>query len=185
MAAATSRLSELLDQQQEPFSLDLFLRERGCSPAFLDAAGGGGACSTCWPWPGTGSAAATKKVRPAARMKASCVGGVLRLLLCKLLRGKIAPAPTAGKQQLRLAAVGVGDGEKRRTPGDFECSVRPCRAAEARTEEAEEEAEDDDSKKRLSPVSAPEQGCLQQSPPAHEQSKQVHAASISSKSSIV
>ncbi|KAK3139790.1 hypothetical protein QOZ80_5AG0390270 [Eleusine coracana subsp. coracana] len=112
-------LSELLDQQQEPFSLDLYLLERGCSPAFLDAAGGSGAaCSTCWPWPRTRSAAGRTPLRPA--VKESCASGVLRLLLCRILRGKMAQTPRANKKKrLRVQLPAVDrrhvDVEKQRT----------------------------------------------------------------------
>ncbi|KAK3136541.1 hypothetical protein QOZ80_5BG0438150 [Eleusine coracana subsp. coracana] len=142
------RLSELLDQQQEPFSMDLYLLERGCSPAFLNAAGGSGAaCSTCWPWLRTRNAAGRTPLRPAGSTKGSCASGVLRLLLCRILRGKMAqpPRPT-NKKRLRLPAV------------------------DRRHVEVEKQRTHENSVSVLSPVSVLEQRPLERSPPpAHEQ----------------
>jgi hypothetical protein len=99
------RLSEVLGEQQEPFSLDLFLLERGCSPAFLDATacGGGGACSTCWPKTrGTGQTLR----RPTRNKKGSHRSGVLRMLLSKILTATTAPAVTKKKNREQRAAIG-------------------------------------------------------------------------------
>ncbi|KAF0889970.1 hypothetical protein E2562_034426 [Oryza meyeriana var. granulata] len=67
------RLSELLEEQQEPFSLDLFLLDKGCSPALLDAAG-----AACWPNAGA--------------------SGLLRVILSKILRATTT-AKKVGKRQ--------------------------------------------------------------------------------------
>jgi hypothetical protein len=158
-SGSSRRLAELLDLQQEPFSLDLYLLEKGCSSPLLDAAGG--ACSTCWPW-----SSGRTGVRPAAIKKWSCVSGVL---LCKILRGKVIP-PTAKKKQRRPPATNrhryIG-GEKQRTSDDLQNSAPPHRAVEAGVvvKAEAEQVEDDDSNKRLS---------LEQSSPVQEQSKYTH-----------
>jgi hypothetical protein len=146
-SGSSRRLSALLDQQQEPFSLHIYLLEKGCSPAaFLDAAGSDDACSTCWPWRTTGSGGRT----PAASRSRPCASGVLRLLR---LRGKV----NRKKKQLQPGALNRQhhvDGDDRVTPGDFERSVSvPPRRVK------EEENEDGDS-------------ALEQNPPVQEQSKQ-------------
>jgi hypothetical protein len=165
------RLSEVLGEQQEPFSLDLYLLERGCSPAFLDATacGGGGACSTCWPKTrGTGRTLR----RPAKNKKGSRRSGVLRMLLSKILTGTTAPAATKKKNR---AAIGWRRvvAEKQRTPDSFELALRPASpgagAVEAHMEddggEQEDDEEDESTKKQLSPVSVLEQRLFEHSPP--------------------
>ncbi|TVU50260.1 hypothetical protein EJB05_01626, partial [Eragrostis curvula] len=171
------RLSELLDQQQEPFSLDLYLLEKGCSSAFLDAVvldgGGGGACSTCWPR--SGSTGRMMVRSPAARRKDSCASGLLRHLLCKILGANMTAAATATAKKRQQQLPGIDrrrvHGEKQRTSGDVQSSVLTHRATEASTVKAEEEEveDDDDVSKRLSPVSVLEQSTLEDSPPPHEQ----------------
>jgi len=165
------RLSEVLGEQQEPFSLDLYLLERGCSPAFLDATacGSGGACSTCWPKTrGTGRTLR----RPAKNKKGSRRSGVLRMLLSKILTGTTAPAATKKKNR---AAIGWRRvvAEKQRTPDSFELALRPASpgagAVEAHMEddggEQEDDEEDESTKKQLSPVSVLEQRLFEHSPP--------------------
>ncbi|WVZ90215.1 hypothetical protein U9M48_036537 [Paspalum notatum var. saurae] len=179
------RLSEVLREQQEPFSLDLYLLEKGCSPAFLDAATacGGGACSTCWP-PRTRSAGRTPR-RPARRKKGSRRSrGVLRLLLSKILSAKTttaaAPAATRNWKRQQPAAIDwrrVVE-EERRTPDrssehGFASPRRVVDDISERVEEEEEDAvqeeededEDEAPKKQLSPVSVLEQRLFEHSPP--------------------
>jgi hypothetical protein len=151
-SGSSRSLSALLDQQQEPFSLHIYLLEKGCShAAFLDAASSDDACSTCWPWRTAGSGRT-----PAASRNRPCASGVLRLLLCKVLRGKV----TRKKKQLQPGTLNRQhhvDGDERVAPGDFERSVSvPPRRVK---EEEVEENEDGDSE-------------LEQSPPVQEQSKQ-------------
>uniref|UniRef100_A0A0E0JAF2 DUF4378 domain-containing protein n=1 Tax=Oryza nivara TaxID=4536 RepID=A0A0E0JAF2_ORYNI len=90
------RLSELLEEQQEPFSLHLFLLDKGCSPALLDAA--------CWP-------AAARAMRRRRRRPASAL---LSVILSKFLpRGAAAAKKVGGKrqqQQQPAAAAAIGDG---------------------------------------------------------------------------
>jgi hypothetical protein len=168
------RLSEVLGEQQEPFSLDLYLLERGCSPAFLDAtACGGGACSTCWPKTrGTGRTLR----RPARNKKGSRRSGVLRMLLSKILSGT-STAPAATKDRQQRAAIGCRRvvAEKQRTPDSLELALHPASpgagagAVEAHMEDDGEQEDDDDedesSKKQLSPVSVLEQRLFEHSPP--------------------
>ncbi|KAL6644043.1 hypothetical protein ACP70R_018809 [Stipagrostis hirtigluma subsp. patula] len=171
-------LSELLEQQQEPFSLDLYLLEKGCSPALLDAAAGGaGACSPCWPRTRSAGGAPW---RPAAASKNGSGGtlpaGVLRLLVSRILRA----AATAKRKQPRKGAIDwgrvVAGGKPKRSSAAKNAAVpssRPRRrAVEAGTGEAEEEeaAEDDGSSKQLSPVSVLEHRLFEQpTPPPHAQ----------------
>ena len=175
-SSSRRRLSEVLGEQQEPFSLDLYLLERGCSPAFLDAtACGGGACSTCWP-----KTRSTGRIlrRPARNKKCSRRSGVLRMLLSKILSGT-STVPAATKDRQQRAAIGCRRvvAEKQRTPDSFELALRPAPpgAVEAHMEDDGEQEQDDDedesSKKQLSPVSVLEQRLFEHSPPPpHEPS---------------
>ncbi|XP_062204229.1 uncharacterized protein LOC133906367 [Phragmites australis] len=160
------RLSELLEQQQEPFSLDLYLLEKGCSPALLDAAAG---CSyatpTCWPRSsGTGRTLSRQAASNRTR-----TGGVLRLLLSKILRGTVAAKK---KKQHNRDAIDWGrvDGEKQKLPSHVKNAVFPSspspRAVGADMEEDEEEGAGEE-EKQLSPVSVLEQSLFEQSPPGH------------------
>lgn len=165
------RLSEVLAEQQEPFSLDLYLLEKSCSPAFIDDAGcGDGACSTCWP---TTKSTGRQAVR---NRKGSRRSGVLRMLLSKILSSTTAPAVTKTRQR-RTATEWRRVAEKRRTPDRFELTLRSSspRAIEEHMEEDEKQEEDDgddeSSKKQLSPVSVLEQPLFEHSsPPPHEPS---------------
>ena len=181
------RLSELLGEQQEPFYLDLYLLEKGCSAGFLDAAAcGGGACSTCWPR--ARSTGGRLLRRPAARNKKAPRGsGVLRLLLSKILSGATtarAPgAATAAAKKKRPQPAAIewrhADCEKQGAPSpSTDATVAsPQRAAEGHLTEVDEEQEEDEeeedesSKKQLSPVSVLEQRLFEHSPPPHAQSK--------------
>ncbi|PUZ67122.1 hypothetical protein GQ55_3G407800 [Panicum hallii var. hallii] len=179
------RLSELLGEQQEPFYLDLYLLEKGCSPGFLDAAAhAGGACSTCWPsaW----STGGRLLRRPAERSKKGPRGsGVLRLLLSKILSGATtarAPAAATAARKKRPQPATIEwrrvDDEKQGVPGrSTDATVgSPQRAVEGHHTEVDEEQEEDDeededesSKKQLSPVSVLEQRLFEHSPPPHAQ----------------
>ncbi|CAD6253515.1 unnamed protein product [Miscanthus lutarioriparius] len=95
------RLSELLEEKQEPFVLDLHLLEKGCSSSrLLD----GYDTALCWPAAAGGNDAAaavlrrltSKKSKATARATAGGgkkkqqqqpAGGLLQLLLSKILRG--------------------------------------------------------------------------------------------------
>ncbi|XP_066335763.1 uncharacterized protein [Miscanthus floridulus] len=96
------RLSELLEEKQEPFVLDLHLLEKGCSSSrLLD----GYDTALCWPAVADGNDAAaavlrrltSKKSKATARATAGGgkkqqqqqqpAGGLLQLLLSKILRG--------------------------------------------------------------------------------------------------
>ncbi|KAF8756289.1 hypothetical protein HU200_011109 [Digitaria exilis] len=178
---SSRRLSELLGEQQEPFYLDLYLLEKGCSSTFLDAAAcGGGACSTCWPKARSGGGGSRLLRRPPARSKKKGPrrnGGVFRLLLSKFLSGATPAAPVARKKRRRQrqqpAAIGwrrVDVDEKQSTPGPSRNAVE-CHHTEVVDDEQPEEDDDDDeedessSKKQLSPVSVLEQRLFEHSPP--------------------
>src|SRR6185503_18905378 len=89
------RLSELLEEKQEPFSLDIHLLEKGCSSRLLD----GYDTALCWPAPGNDGAAVVlrrltnKKSKAPKKKQQQPAGGLLRLLLSKILRGRAAAAP--------------------------------------------------------------------------------------------
>ena len=149
-SSCSRRLSELLGEQQEPFYLDLYLLEKGCSPGFLDAAacGGGGACSTCWPRARRAGGRLLR--RPAARGKKAPSGSaVLRLLLSKILSGATtARAPAAAtvaakKKRPQPAAMEWRrvDDEKQGAPSpSTDATVAsPQRAAEGHLTEVDEE----------------------------------------------
>lgn len=168
--SSSRRLSELLEEQQEPFSLDLYLLEKGCPPTLLDAAGGG-ATSTCWPRSNNASPALR---RPAAS-KRTRASGLLRLLLSKILRGTAAAKKKKKLQQPAAIDWGAVDGEKQKPPGHLkngaELSPSPRRLDDAveADMEMEEEDDDDESSKQLSPVSVLEQRPFEKAPPAYAQ----------------
>ncbi|CAN6329084.1 unnamed protein product [Urochloa humidicola] len=192
------RLLEMLGEQQEPFYLDLYLLEKGCSPAFLDAAACGGNCSTCWPTRARSTGARLLRRTP-ARRKMGMGRGVLRLLLSKILSGAGAtttrPAAAAAKkkrqqQQQPAAAIDwrcADADEKQGAPWCTASAAAPDSASAAaecrhRTEvevdeeheQREEEDDEEESKKQLSPVSVLEQRLfeVEHSPPPrppHEQ----------------
>ncbi|XP_044970794.1 uncharacterized protein LOC123431044 [Hordeum vulgare subsp. vulgare] len=157
-SGSSRRLSELLEEQQEPFSLHLYLLEKGCSLTTLDAAGGCGVASlTCWP--------RSRDTSPAPRRVTASKRTTARGLLSKLLRSPAAPASTKRKKRLRSAAIGP-------------CSVKGEKAAskiknavEAHTAEAVDDEggsyDDDDSLKQLSPVSVLERRTFEKPPRAY------------------
>ena len=194
-SSCSRRLSELLGEQQEPFYLDLYLLEKGCSPVFLDAAAcGGGACSTCWPRARRAGGRLLR--RPAVRGKKAPSGSaVLRLLLSKILSGattaRAPAAATAAAKKKRPQPAAMEwrrvDDEKQGAPSpSTDATVAsPQRAVEGHLpevdeeqeedeeeeqeeeeeEEEDEEEEDESSKKQLSPVSVLEQRLFEHSPP--------------------
>ncbi|KAF0895748.1 hypothetical protein E2562_014357 [Oryza meyeriana var. granulata] len=98
------RLSELLEEKQEPFFLDLHLMEKGCSPRLLD---GYDTTAVCWPAAGNDAASVlkrlTSKKKDAARSsrekkKTTAATGLLRVLLSKILHGK----PAANRKPAAL-----------------------------------------------------------------------------------
>ncbi|XP_048553534.1 nucleolin-like [Triticum urartu] len=156
-SGSSRRLSELLDEQQEPFSLHLYLLEKGCSPTTLDAAGGCGVALPCWPR-SRGTSPAPRRVTASKKTPASG-------LLSKLLHGTAAPASTKRKKKLRSAAIGPCSVE-----GEKAASKRK-NAVEAHTAEAADDEgesyEDDDSSKQLSPVSVLERRAFEKPPRAY------------------
>ncbi|XP_040385586.1 nucleolin-like isoform X1 [Oryza brachyantha] len=146
------RLSEILEEQQEPFSLDLFLLDKGCSPALLDAAG-----AACWP-----RSRAAAAVASALRPRRSAPGGLLRVIVSRILRAK-----KVGGKRPRAAAIDWS-GPKNAARPPSPSSRRVGGAVEADMEEEEEEEEDDDeSSKQLSPVSVLEQSPFEPASPAY------------------
>ncbi|CAL4892247.1 unnamed protein product [Urochloa decumbens] len=177
------RLSEMLGEQQEPFYLDLYLLEKGCSPAFHG--GGGGACSTCWPTRARNTGGRLMRRTP-TRSGRKGRRGVLRLLLSKLLSGAMptAPAAAVGKKKRPKPAAAIdwrrSDDDEQSSPGRSTDSAVPAASPSAavecrhRTDVDEERQEEDDesSKKQLSPVSVLEQRLFEHSPaspPPHAQ----------------
>ncbi|OEL30428.1 hypothetical protein BAE44_0008555 [Dichanthelium oligosanthes] len=183
-STSSRRLSELLGEQQEPFYLDLYLLEKGCSPAFLDAAAcgsGGGACSTWWPRARTTGGRLLRRRAARSKKGRSRGSGVLRLLLSKILSGATtAPAAaTAAKKKRQQPAAAIDwrrrvDDENQRAPGRLkDAAPSPARAVgsqrsmevDEEQEEDDEEEEDESSKKQLSPDSVLEQRLFEHSPP--------------------
>ncbi|CAO2142022.1 unnamed protein product [Urochloa humidicola] len=152
------RLSELLEEKQEPFFLDLHLLEKGCSSRLLDA---GYDTTLCWPATGTDPAAAvlrrltSNKKKPPANKKKQPAGGLLRLLLSKILRGKAAAPPP------KPAALQFSDSFKiSSSPAaavapapPSPCAVKTS-AADAKEKFYSDDGEySDEEKQQLSPVS--------------------------------
>lgn len=167
------RLSELLEEKQEPFVLDLHLLEKGCSSSrLLD---GYDTTALCWPAAAAGNDAAaavlrrlTSKKNKAAKAKSNKqqqpAGGLLQLLLSKILRG----SSRAAAPQRKPAALQFSDSFK--LPTTAAVAPAPCSdrdrhmeldavktaAADAKAPDAAECYDsdcDDDEKQQLSPVS--------------------------------
>ncbi|KAL6842864.1 hypothetical protein ACP4OV_027177 [Aristida adscensionis] len=161
------RLSELLEEKQEPFFLDLHLLEKGCSSRLLD----GYDTALCWPAAGNDAAAVLKrltskknKAAPATKQKQQQPAGLLRVLLSKILHGKAA-------DRRRPAALQFSDSFKVANPAAVAPSpsamhldaVKTAAAAAAAKEQettayysdsSEFESDSDcDDEKQLSPVS--------------------------------
>ncbi|CAL4987509.1 unnamed protein product [Urochloa decumbens] len=163
------RLSELLEEKQEPFVLDLHLLEKGCSSRLLDA---GYDTALCWPSSAGNDAAAAvlrrltskQKNKPASTKKPQPAGGgLLRLLLSKILRGRAPPPPKPAKLQFsdsfKMAAV---------APAPAPCAVKTA-AGDAKeacySDDGEHSYSDDDEKQQLSPVSVLEPHPFEMSSP--------------------
>ncbi|CAL4980749.1 unnamed protein product [Urochloa decumbens] len=163
------RLSELLEEKQEPFVLDLHLLEKGCSSRLLDA---GYDTALCWPASAGNDAAAAvlrrltskQKNKPASTKKPQPAGGgLLRLLLSKILRGRAPPPPKPAKLQFsdsfKIAAV---------APAPAPCAVKTA-AGDAKeacySDDGEYSYSDDDEKQQLSPVSVLEPHPFEMSSP--------------------
>lgn len=161
------RLSELLEEKQEPFVLDLHLLEKGCSSRLLD--GYDTTAAICWPSAGGNDAAAavlrrltSKSSRAAAKKakKPQQAGGLLRILLSKILRGSRAAPAAAPRKPAALQSS-----ESFKTAAVAPAPVSPDRLAAVKTvtaaNPAVEQATDsdceyyysDDEKQQLSPVS--------------------------------
>ncbi|CAD6256723.1 unnamed protein product [Miscanthus lutarioriparius] len=172
------RLSELLEEKQEPFVLDLHLLEKGCSSSrLLD---GYDTTALCWP----AAAAAvlrrhtSKKSKATARAtgggnKQKPAGGLLQLLLSKILRGSSRaaaaqrkPATLQFSDSFKLVAADTATNPAAVLPAP--CSDRDrhmeldavktaAAAADAKWQDAAErydsDSDSDDEKQQLSPVS--------------------------------
>jgi hypothetical protein len=158
------RLSELLEEKQEPFVLDLHLLERGCASSRLLLNGYDAA--PCWPAAaGTDAAAAAlrrltskKNNKPAAaagnKQQQKPAGGLLRLLLSKILRGggggRAAPPPR------KPAALQLSGSFKLAPTNPAAVAPAPCcsdRRLELDAVKTTAADDDDDEKQQLSPVS--------------------------------
>jgi hypothetical protein len=124
------RLSELLEEKQEPFVLDLHLLEKGCSSArLLD---GYDTTALCWPTAAGNDAAAavlrrltskkSKKSNKGKNQQQQPAGGLLQLLLSKILRGS-SRAATAQRQR-KPAALQFSDSFKLSAVAPAPCSDR-------------------------------------------------------------
>uniref|UniRef100_A0A0E0BK73 Uncharacterized protein n=1 Tax=Oryza glumipatula TaxID=40148 RepID=A0A0E0BK73_9ORYZ len=191
------RLSELLEEKQEPFYLDLHLLEKGCSPRLLD--GYDAAAVMCWPAAsaaaGGGNDAAgsvlrrlttTKKKKEAARggakkttkkPAAAAATGLLRVLLSKILHVKAAsnrkPAALQSSESFSFKKVAAAAAAASPSP----CSTKhhPLDAVEvAAADEKEEEMEytdsESDDEKQFSPVSVLDHPFDFESSPIHKRS---------------
>lgn len=157
------RLSELLEEQQEPFSLDLHLLEKGCSSArLLD----GYDTALCWPAPATDAAAVLKRLTSNGNRASSShsrshsgkkqpAGGLLKLILSKIIHGK-----AAGSQK-KPAALQFSDSFK-----VAPCAVKAAAAGECSHSDSDSESSSysDDDEKQCSPVSVLEPHPFESSP---------------------
>ncbi|BAH95331.1 uncharacterized protein [Oryza sativa Japonica Group] len=194
------RLSELLEEKQEPFYLDLHLLEKGCSPRLLDGYDTAAAAAVmCWPAAaaaGGGNDAAasvlrrlttttTKKKKEAAARgagkkttkkpaaAAAAATGLLRVLLSKILHVKAASnrKPAALQSSESFSFKKVAAAAAAPSP----CSTKhhPLDAAAA-ADEKEEEIEytdsESDDEKQFSPVSVLDHPFDFESSPIHKRS---------------
>jgi hypothetical protein len=137
------RLSELLEEKQQPFLLDIHLLEKGCSsPRFLDAYD---TAAMCWPAPVLKRLTSKKNGsshrhhrQDEKRQNQKPAGGLIKLLLSKILPGKAArgPKPPA----LQFAADSFMEKETTQCSNSDSCS-------------SESYSSSDDGEKQLSPVS--------------------------------
>ncbi|KAF7039603.1 hypothetical protein CFC21_049566 [Triticum aestivum] len=173
------RLSELLEERQEPFFLDLHLLEKGCSGRLLD----GYDTALCWPAAAAGNDAASvlkrltskKKKKAAAstrgkkwQQQPAAGSGLLRLLLSKILHGKAA--------NQKPAALQCSESFKRVAPSPLPCSSKHLDAVKLRADagvggghETEYSDSEYDNEKQQSPVSVLEHPF--DSSPVHGQSR--------------
>ncbi|OEL17117.1 hypothetical protein BAE44_0021863 [Dichanthelium oligosanthes] len=175
------RLSELLEEKQEPFCLDLHLLEKGCSSSrLLD----GYDTAMCWPAPGNDAAAAvlrrlTSKRTKAAKKKPQAqsqqAGGLLRLLLSKILRGRGAapprkPAALQFSDSFKMAAASNNPAAVAPAPSPRSGHLDAVKTTEDDAKEASAEScysdcdDSDDEKQQLSPVSVLEPHPFESSP---------------------
>ncbi|CAL4992610.1 unnamed protein product [Urochloa decumbens] len=165
------RLSELLEEKQEPFVLDLHLLEKGCSSRLLD----GYDTALCWPASAGNDAAAAvlrrltskQKNKPASKKKPQPAGGLLRLLLSKILRGRtVPPPPKPAKLQFSDSFKIAGAAVAPAPPSP--CAVKTAAAEKeccGYSDDGEYSYSDDDEKQQLSPVSVLEPHPFEMSSP--------------------
>ncbi|KAJ1277210.1 hypothetical protein BS78_05G277700 [Paspalum vaginatum] len=175
------RLSELLEEQQEPFSLDLHLLEKGCSPTLLD---GYDATALCWPAAGADAVVLRRltsrksggngKAPKAAKKPAAAAGrgGILQLLLSKILRGRAAaqrkPAALQCSESFKMAAVAPSPCPE----PDHELEEQQAREVAAGAACCDcSDSDCDDEKQQLSPVSVLEQQHPFETSPVHGHGK--------------
>lgn len=149
------RLSELLEEKQEPFFLDLHLLEKGCSGRLLD----GYDTALCWPAAGAGNEAASVLKRLTSKKKKAAAAastrgknqqqppsGLLRMLLSKIIHGKAA--------NRKPTALQCSESFKRVAPSPSHLEAVKLRndAVEVTSDEGTEYSDYDD-EKQLSPIS--------------------------------
>jgi hypothetical protein len=149
------RLSELLEEKQEPFFLDLHLLEKGCSGRLLD----GYDTALCWPAAGAGNEAASVLKRLTSKKKKAAAAastrgknqqqppsGLLRMLLSKIIHGKAA--------NRKPTALQCSESFKRVSPSPSHLEAVKLRndAVEVTSDEGTEYSDYDD-EKQLSPIS--------------------------------
>lgn len=175
-SASGRRLSELLEEQQEPFFLDLHLLEKGCSGRRLDDT------ALCWPTAaaaGANDAASVLRRLTSKKKKATAAaskkqqqqpGGLLRLLLSKILHGKAASPnrkPAALQSSESFKKVVVAPSPKHL---DAVKLVRKTGNEEGEKYSDFDSESEDENEKQLSPVSVLEHP-FESSSPVHVSSK--------------
>ncbi|XP_072973658.1 uncharacterized protein [Typha angustifolia] len=168
-SARGRRLSELLEEQQEPFFLDVYLLENGYSTRMLEAQ----AANMCWP-----GNASRRLQRLTSNGFKRTKGGLLRCVLSKILHRKHvrkalnwnSMAPEIGSPCLAECFSKTGS----KTRDQLSCCRGICTDELDAGHEwncLEEEEEEEEDPKQLSPVSVLELHCYESSP-VHIQNKE-------------
>uniref|UniRef100_J3N906 Agenet-like domain-containing protein n=1 Tax=Oryza brachyantha TaxID=4533 RepID=J3N906_ORYBR len=183
------RLSELLEEKQEPFFLDLHLLEKGCSARLLEGYDTATA-AVCWPAAGNDAASVLKRLTTSKKKKGAAAArgkkkkapaaatGILRVLLSRILHGKAAnrkPAALQSSESFKKVSA---------APSPWPATKHSLEVAAAVEEEMEyASGSESDDEKQFSPVSVLEHPFETRSP-VHGQSKCSAAAQGSPKNAM-
>uniref|UniRef100_A0A0E0R9N5 Uncharacterized protein n=1 Tax=Oryza rufipogon TaxID=4529 RepID=A0A0E0R9N5_ORYRU len=170
------RLSELLEEKQEPFYLDLHLLEKGCSPRLLDGYDTAAAAAvmrltttTTKKKKEAAARGAGKKTTKKPAAAAAAATGLLRVLLSKILHVKAAsnrkPAALQSSESFSFKKVAAAAA----APSPCSTKHHPL-AADEKEEEIEYTDSESDDEKQFSPVSVLDHPFDFESSPIHKRS---------------